>query len=307
MNNKGIPIFLSSDNNYAPFVATTIASICDNTESYCDFYILDGGITEENKEKICELKRQFSNFSIEFINIEEYITKFHTTTLYKSKTMFARLFIPNIKIDIDKAIYSDVDVIFLDDIMKYYNEPLDDYIIGCIQAPFTRTNIKNTLNFSSKHVYFCSGNLLINCNKWRKENIQNKILETYYKYKDVLLFPDQDVLNKIFDNNYKVLDKKYCVTEFHMEYYNNIDKIFIRHFGTSIKPWQINPFNNYNYPNINAFWKYAKITPFYEDLLNNTKDEEKQKEIYRKLQVNKLIIKLLVKQSEHNTRRKITK
>jgi len=47
-----IPIFLSSDNNYAPFVATTIASICDNTKSFCDFYILDGGIEEENKEKI---------------------------------------------------------------------------------------------------------------------------------------------------------------------------------------------------------------------------------------------------------------
>ena len=50
---ESIPIFLSSDNNYAPFVATTIASICDNTESYCDFYILDGGIDEENKKKIC--------------------------------------------------------------------------------------------------------------------------------------------------------------------------------------------------------------------------------------------------------------
>ena len=47
-----IPIFLSSDNNYAPFVATTIASICDNTKSFCDFYILDGGIEEEKKEKI---------------------------------------------------------------------------------------------------------------------------------------------------------------------------------------------------------------------------------------------------------------
>lgn len=51
-----IPIFLSSDNNYAPFVATTIASICDNTKSFCDFYILDGGIEEENKEKFVSLK-----------------------------------------------------------------------------------------------------------------------------------------------------------------------------------------------------------------------------------------------------------
>ena len=41
---SNIPIFLSSDDNYAPFVATTIASICDNTKSFCEFYVLDGGI-----------------------------------------------------------------------------------------------------------------------------------------------------------------------------------------------------------------------------------------------------------------------
>ena len=66
---SNIHIFLSSDNNYAPFVATTIASICDNTKSFCDFYILDSGIEEEeeeeeNKEKICQLKTKFNNFSI---------------------------------------------------------------------------------------------------------------------------------------------------------------------------------------------------------------------------------------------------
>ena len=69
INFNSIPIFLSSDNNYAPFVATTIASICDNTKSFCDFYILDSSITKENQEKICCLKNNFSNFSIEFIQI----------------------------------------------------------------------------------------------------------------------------------------------------------------------------------------------------------------------------------------------
>lgn len=72
-----IPVFLSSDNNYAPFVATTIASICDNTKSFCEFYVLDGGIKEENKAKICELKNKFNNFSIEFIEIDVKKSFFH--------------------------------------------------------------------------------------------------------------------------------------------------------------------------------------------------------------------------------------
>ena len=49
---SNIPIFLASDNNYAPFVATTIASICDNTKSFCNFYILDGGISKKIRIKL---------------------------------------------------------------------------------------------------------------------------------------------------------------------------------------------------------------------------------------------------------------
>ncbi len=69
--------FLSSDNNYTPFVATTMASILDNTKSFIEFYVLDGGISEENQEKIRSLKNQFSNFSIEFlkINIDKVFSK----------------------------------------------------------------------------------------------------------------------------------------------------------------------------------------------------------------------------------------
>ena len=62
-----IPIFLPSDNNYAPFLATTVVGILKNTKSFIDFYVLDSGISEENQEKIRSLKNFFPNFSIEFI------------------------------------------------------------------------------------------------------------------------------------------------------------------------------------------------------------------------------------------------
>ena len=143
MQNK-IPIFLSSDNNFAPFVATTIASICDNTKSFCEFYILDGGITEENKEKICQLKDKFSNFLIEFIGINELIDESFKNAVinerYFSKSMYSRLLIPTIKPDLRKVIYSDVDVIFKCDIEQYYQQNIEGYAIACVQAPFINLN-----------------------------------------------------------------------------------------------------------------------------------------------------------------------
>ena len=133
---NNIPIFLSSDNNYAPFVATTIASICDNTKSFCEFYILDGGITQENQEKICKLKVQFNNFSIEFIKIDVEKTfkniDYKNICNYVTISTYNRFLIPMLKLNTDKAIYLDVDVIVVGDILKFYEQDLNNHIIGAI-------------------------------------------------------------------------------------------------------------------------------------------------------------------------------
>ena len=46
-----IPVFLASDNRYAPFVATTMASILMHTNDFIEFYIMDCGISTTNKKK----------------------------------------------------------------------------------------------------------------------------------------------------------------------------------------------------------------------------------------------------------------
>ena len=67
---NSIPIFLASNDKYAPFVATTIASVCYNTKSFCEFYILDSGISNLNKKRIELLKEKFNNFSIEYLKVD---------------------------------------------------------------------------------------------------------------------------------------------------------------------------------------------------------------------------------------------
>ncbi|AEM21638.1 glycosyl transferase, family 8 [Brachyspira intermedia PWS/A] len=51
-------ICLSSDNNYAPYMGTAIASILKNSleDEKIIFHLIDGGITKENKDKILSLK-----------------------------------------------------------------------------------------------------------------------------------------------------------------------------------------------------------------------------------------------------------
>lgn len=268
---SNIPIFLSSDNNYAPFVATTIASICDNTKSFCEFYILDGGILKENQEKICELKNQFDNFSIEFISIDldKYFKDFIETPKI-TKSMYSRFLIPYLKPEIDKAIYTDVDIIAFGDIQEMYNEQLNDFALGACYEEFFKNDLnlvrQEYLNLRNTHKYFSSGNLLFDCKKWRDDNILDKLMQLGKKYRQNLKYPDQDLLNKYFDTNYKVLDKKYC----YVDPWFSIDKDYkfiIRHYTANYKPWKI-PQNLElkEFPSTKFFWQYAQKTSFYEDI-----------------------------------------
>lgn len=293
-----IPIFLSSDNNYAPFVATTIASICDNTKSFCDFYILDGGITKENKAKIYELKKIYDNFSIEFIkiNINDFFNDFKVN-MHFTKSMYSRFLIANLKPEIKKAIYSDVDVVVLDDIQQMYNENLDNYIIGAVWERNNEQTINkekiNLFNLSKQHKFFSSGNLLLDCEAWKKNFIFEKLLELEKQYREVLKMPDQDLLNICFNNNYKLLPRKYCCVTSDVFSENKIDKIVIRHFDGLLKPWLVCPDINIDYPQLSNWWFYAKKTSFYAELYQNACKPENIAKAKRFLIVQKTLTKNL--------------
>ncbi len=288
-----IPIFLSSDNNYAPLVATTIASICDNTESFCYFYILDGGINEENKEKICELKKQFSNFSIEFIKINPKQLAgidYKNECNYVSISTYNRFLAPTLISQVDKAIYLDVDIIANGDIAELFNKSLNGHIIGavpdlCRNKEFL-DNVKKNLGLHPTSKYFNAGVLLIDCKKWRENDVTNKLFEIEKQYRHKLRMADQDVLNTYFEMN----------NEMYNEMYNEQDSstgFVIRHFSGTVKPWQA---DFYLHPltrkprkiaNSDLFWKYARMTPFYEELLKNKEEFLNSNILYKRF--NKMV------------------
>lgn len=279
-----IPVFLSSDNNFSPFVATTILSIMDNTKSFVEFYILDGGIYEENKDKIRDIKQKFSNFSIEFIKIDtEKEFKNFPTRIHFTIDMYTRYLIPQLKPELDKVIYSDVDVIFNGDIAELYNETLDGFIIGAVPYTFGYLNpdseqivdFHERLKLSEKHEYFESGLLLLDCRQWRKKNITSKLLKKVEECgAEILLTPDQDALNIVFENNYKQLDHKYIVVPHRTRIMlanektsNSSRNPFIYHYAGTDKPW-----DNPDIEFAEYFWRYAKRTLFYKQLRFNLKE-----------------------------------
>lgn len=140
-----------------------------------------------------------------------------------TEMVYYRLLIPEILPQYDKVIYSDVDVLFKDDLYELYNTNIENYELAAFA---TSINIDNQANQAMGKVYFPenknefqynSGVLLINTKLMNKENTVLKFLTNIEKYKTKLKFFDQDILN-ITCNKVKNLNMKYNM--FQPIYYN---------------------------------------------------------------------------------------
>ncbi|HPT40888.1 MAG TPA: glycosyltransferase family 8 protein [Candidatus Gastranaerophilaceae bacterium] len=268
-----IPIFLASDDNYAPFVATTITSIVKNTTSFINFYVLDGGIVEWNKQKIQSIQSDFKNFSVEFVDMGKCgLERFPNLNHYSVNT-FSRYFIPELKPDLDKILYLDIDIIVKGDIAQLYNQEMNDYPIAAILEDFYPENYKYLKqicpNYDGGSNYFNAGVLLISLDYFRKNNITQQLIDTTVKLKDLIRCADQDILNFVFANNFKILDYKFDFMPDHKDYIYKlgkkeaigaIDNHGLIHY-TGRKPW-----NTMQAENAQDFWDVAKLTPFYKEL-----------------------------------------
>jgi lipopolysaccharide biosynthesis glycosyltransferase len=274
-NRQRIPIFFVSDDKYAAYTATAMTSILHNTDSFIEFYIVSNKINKLNKRRIESPKNKFNNFSIEFISVDEnkIFEGFRIVNNRFPLEVYLKLLTSTLKPDVDRLIYLDSDIVVLDDIAKLYNEDISGYMLGAvIDKPILKlqnTNFhKRGLTFTKEYKYFNSGVLLIDAKKWRENNVQRKLFEIEKEYREYLVFPDQDILNKFFSEaGYKILDSRYN----DLEYCDNTKNIVIKHNVGNQKPLKADNYilaegkklsNCFEY-----FWLFAEKTPFYNTLL----------------------------------------
>lgn len=283
-----INVFLASDNNFIPFVSTTIISIMENTNSDIKFYILHNNVCKEYQSRLLQLETKYKNCTIEFLKVSENNFANFPVMDYVNETMYFRYLISEIKPEIKKCIYTDADVIFNGDIQTLYNEDLGDFPVGAVTDFLENENpkIKDThyknLEISPVHDYFWSGLLLLNCQKLREVQATQKLIAATKEFSAKLVWPDADVYNKVFSpNNYKKLHPKYV---FIPEFENRMLQMggvheqaakapFICHYA-GFKPWQDLTLNK-----AEKFWEIAEKSQFYVEIKSTYKRNWTYKEI----------------------------
>ena len=285
MNRVTIPVFYAIDDTYAKFVAVSIKSLIMNASNNYDYDInvIYENLSEENAQKLKSLETD--NVKIILTKMNQNLSMItdklgnrlreYTFTL----TIFFRLFIPVMFPKYDKCIYIDADTVISDDISRLYNEDLGDNYLGCIVDKSTIDNEILASYFEQvvgipRDKYINSGVLLMNSKKLRELKIDEKFLDLYTKYGFDVIAPDQDYINSMCYGHIKYLSDIYDA----MPNPNNkeVENPVIIHYNLFLKPWQYDDVQYYDY-----FWKYAKSTPFYDEILeikNSYTDEDRKKD-----------------------------
>ena len=239
---NNINICISCDDNYVRYAGVVMASVLYNASSSDNlaFYILDGGISEDSKQKMLSLKT-IKDCEINFVSIDESLFedfKKVTTHKYISIAAYFRLKLPSLLPDIDRIIYFDCDVVINSSLKKLFNTDMENHPIAGV------VDIKKKI-VKINPGYVNSGVLLLDLKKMRELNIEN---EFYIYTKDnfeTIKCGDQEIINAVCKGDIKILENKWNVQI--SNFTNRSDYMknpAIIHYVSKNKPWQ---FGSYSY------------------------------------------------------------
>ena len=293
---KEIPICFATDDNYVPFLSVAIASLLDNSsaENYYRIFVLITQLKAENINKIKKLEKP--NSSIEFISLAKELDKiqgmFHLRDYYSKETYY-RIFIPNLFPQYKKVLYLDCDITVLGDVSELYNTHIHGFYVGAAQEEVMQTydvfgNYVEKADGINRKNYFNAGILLINCRRWRNKFIAEKFVDLLNRYK-FRVVQDEDYLNVLCKGHVRSISLGWNKTSYKNEAFDDKDLRLI-HWKINWRPWK---YKNVLYEEY--FWKYAKMTDFYDQLIQ-MRDSRTQADFEK----DELLMKNLEKMAEED-------
>ena len=287
---KKIPIFFSFDDNYAAHAAVTFESLLSNANKdiFYELYVLHTKVSVQAEERLQNLLKKHNNATLTFINVEglfdiefndEHFSTGHDNAKFTIETMYRCLptFVKELD-KYDKIIYSDVDIVVVEDISDLYDIDLENKYIAGVKVPKFLDHQFSHVDKKFLGKYVGGGLLVLNLNKMREDKLGEKILDIINNPPYRLIWNDQDVINLACDLNvtyfsyqyvsipcwYDLLKNMNYEDEYYpnKEFYNTVFNPKIIHYAAA-KPWI-----DYNCHSSQLWYKWLKKTGYYNDFKN---------------------------------------
>lgn len=159
-------ICLSSDDNYAQHLGVTIVSLIKaHPEQRLNIYVLDSGISLENKEKILSLCHELVKIEFKSIDVNLFQNIKISSKSYFTSAIFNRFHIPEIFSQLDRILYLDVDIVVMQNLTSFYTMDLTGYALGMVRD-WNENGVKKSINVQS---YYNSGVMLFDIKQCLEE------------------------------------------------------------------------------------------------------------------------------------------
>lgn len=286
-----VTIASNFNNNYVHTFSVSLISFLKsiNSESKYEFIILSEDISEVNKKILNAIVDAYSNVHLSFYNpffLLSGVKLFVNNSVY-SKDLYVRVIIPYILSNYDKVLMVDADTIIKKDLAVLYNTNVDNYMMAAVRdvvyggyingvVPGMLEYTKSVLRLDNPYDYCNTGVILLNLvrirNNYSCEDVLHEIdVQRYRIY-------EQDMLNSLFHNQVLFLDPRWNLFTYtsdiikkcvemaplndYLAYQEARENPFIIHYAAHPKPWWT---NNADFGVV--FWKFARLSPFYEELV----------------------------------------
>ena len=219
----GVPVVtFAADDRFAKPLAAAVASVIANLarDRKLNVFIVDGGVSEANKDKIGQLKDR-ARVNIEWLKP----SKSHCDLLkslpcgYVGRTCYYKMLVPELLgPEYPRIIYLDSDVIVEADITELWKTDLDDnYVLTAhdllnprVSSPFGLENWRE-LERREDDELFNTGVLVLNAAKWHKENVRHRLVEYLRGNYRFVRLCDQDAMNAVFRHEWGRLNPRWNV------------------------------------------------------------------------------------------------
>lgn len=287
-----IPVVLAADDNYVPMLTTTIYSFLKNASRsyFYDVVVFERNIMPSRKAMMQEFFSAFDHARVRFVDVGASIEKYNlvTNNEHISLETYYRFLIQGLLPFYDKVVYLDSDLVVEGDIAELYRTKMGDNLIaGVVDVDFLgNLNMKHgdrmdyareVLKLSDPYGYFQAGVLVLNTKELRAFKDVDEWLRIASD--STFIYDDQDILNAFCQDRVAYLDNAWNVmndcggrianvfsfapAEVYDAYLAARKQPKVVHYAGFEKPWK-----TYRCDEAERYWKYARETPFYEELLS---------------------------------------
>ena len=273
MESSFIPVFLSTDNNYAAAAYIALYSLLCNYgggEGIRVYVLTPDDFAAENQSMLRSLSGSFPFADVRIIPMGSSYASVKINTAYISTATMYRLLIPRLvkelgDADIEKCIYLDSDLVVEEDISELFHIDMEDCCIAGVRERAISDKKMEELQIPSLDQYVNAGVLLMNLKEIEHCGLAKSLEDAGYR--DDFRHNDQDAVNRVFYGKTKLLPLRFnAINQYLNDEAENVqaygsaaiqeakENPLIIHYLLKRKPWSYK-----RVPMEDAWWKYVKM------------------------------------------------